>query len=254
MSGIMTRDQLVAEICDTVGKQTGATSVSGQPLSTRAQTFLNWGQKRIARFHSFYELDTLLTTAVTVANVKLYPMVTGTNNLGMLRPKDIHSIRLIDGTNANSRRLKRWSYKKMDMKIPDPTTYTTGRPIVYVRYGMSLEFFRIPDTAYSLSIRYPQWPTDFSTASQVSDYTDKDHILVTAGIMETYLALEEYTDAAVWYQRLMGLLIDAKRTEDDNVDWDPDGEPFRSDEQVQVGQPWSDPAGTPEDPLYGYSN
>ena len=40
----------------------------------------------------------------------------------------------------------------------------------------------------------------------------------------------------------------------DNVDWDPDGEPFRSDEQVQVGQPWSDPAGTPEDPLYGYSN
>jgi len=245
--GDLTRDQLVTEICDIVGKSVSGLGTSGTLLSTRVGTYyLNWSQRRIARYYSFHELDVITTTPVTAADTKTYTFST----LGLTRPKDIHSIILVDS--ANSRRLKRWSYKKFDKRIPDPTTYSTGRPSIYIRYGNQIELFRIPDAVYSMTIRYPQFPTPFTTGSQTSDFENKDELLITAGVMETYLALEEYTDAAVWYQRTLGMLKDAVMSDSNDVDWEPDGEPFNSDQNVDIGQPWISPAGSPEDPLYGY--
>lgn len=245
----MTRTQIIGEICDNVGKSRSATSVSATNLEDRVVNYLNWAQKRIARHYSFQELDILLTTAATVADIKRYPIESGTNNLGLVRPKDIQTIRLIDG--ENSRKLARWSTRKFDTKIPRPENYSTGRPSVYIRHGNFLELFRIPDAVYSMSVRYPQWPLDLSAAGQYTDFKDKDQLLVTAGTLETYLALEEYADAKVWYDRFEGQLTDAVRAEG-NMDWEPQAEPMNLESSYTSGEPYYDPFGDVGDPLYGY--
>ena len=247
--GTLTRDEFVTEICDTVGKSVSASAVSGATLQTRVRTYLNWAQARIARFYSFHELNTLYESAATVDGTKRYPMITGTSNLGLTRPKDISSIRLIDS--ENSRTLVRWSQRKFDKHFPYPTNYTEQRPKLYIRWGSYVEMFPIPDDAYTLHIRYPQWPTVLSTGTQTTDFEEKDQLLITGGILETYLALEEYDDAEVWYARFLGQLKDAVVAEGD-VDWEPQAEEFNAITGYSSGSPWTDPYGTPEDPLGGY--
>lgn len=239
---------MVTEIADIVGKSTDAASRSGALLSSRIQTFLNFAQKRIARHYSFHELNALSTTSATVSTIKEYPLESGTNNLGLANVKDISSIRLVDG--ENSRKLERWSYRKFDAHYPRPENYANARPSLYIRWVNKLELFRVPNDAYTLHIRYSKWPTDFSSGSQTSDYLNKDQLILTGGVLETYLALEEYVDARVWYERFLGQLKDAVDVEGD-VDWEPEAEQgaipaYRS------GEPWLDPHGSVDDPLWGY--
>lgn len=245
-----TRAQMVTEICDVVGKSVSATSRSGAELQDRVVDYLNWGQKRIARFHSFHELNTYNESAATVTSVKRYPLSTGTNNLGLVRAKDISSIRLIDS--ENSRNLVRWHYRKFDKYYPRPENYSEGRPRIYARWGDDLEFFRIPDAAYTLYIRYSQWAQDLTSATQTSDFQNKDQLLITAGILESYLALQEYNDVRVWLPIFIGQINDAKAAEGD-IDWEPEAEPHGEPPAYRSGQPWLDPYGGTEDPLYGYA-
>lgn len=245
----LTGAQIVTEVCDIVGKSTAASSVSGADLQDRVLKYVNWGQKRIARVYSFHELNVNKLTAATVTDIKTYPLETGTNNLGLTGVKDIHSIRLIDS--HNSRKLERWSYRKFDEYYPRPENYATGRPRIYARWGNAIDMFKIPSAAYTLYIRYSKWPTDLTTTTS-SDYSNKDQLLVTAGVMETYLALEEYADAKVWWERLLGMMNDAIKAEGD-VDWSPDAEPHISRPAYGSGEPYNDPFGTPDDPLYGYA-
>lgn len=246
----MTRDNFVNEICDIVGKKVSASAASGTRLDTRVQNYyLQWAQKRIARYYNFDELNTNYESATTVASVKRYPLESGTNNLGLTRPKDIFSIRLIDGD--NSRKLTRWSTRKFDRKIARPENYSEGRPRIYIKWSYSAEFFRIPDSAYTLHIRYPQWATDLTTSSQTSDFINKDHLIVTAGVLETYLALEEYESARIWFSKFKNEMKDAISVEGD-IDWEPQAEIGDFDTYAS-GSPWTDPYGTVNDPLYGYS-
>lgn len=243
----LTGSQIVTEVCDAVGKALTATARSGAQLQTRALTYVNFGQKRIARYHSFHELDALQESAATVDGIKRYPMVSGTNNLGLVRPKDIQSIRLIDSENSRIivRKHKRW----FDKRFPRPENYSEARPELYIRDGNNLEFFRIPDDAYTLYIRYPQWPTDLTTGS-TSTFENKDQLLITAGVFETYMALEEYVDAKIWYERMLGQLRDAIRAEGD-VDWEPMADGF-GEPGYRSASPWTDPFGQVGDPLHGY--
>ena len=138
------------------------------------------------------------------------------------------------------------------MRYPRPENYSNQRPRIYVRIGNAIEVFPIPDATYDTRIVYPQWPTPFSTATQTSDYDSKDQLLVVATIMETYLVLEEYQDAAVWYNKMLGMLMDAVKAEGD-VDWEPQAEPINMYNMGEFsGTPWAEPGAVYEDPLYGY--
>ena len=245
----LTRLQLVTHICDIVGKHLGATAPSGALLQDRVVTWLNFGQKRIANHYSFYELQVTSETPVTVANVKTYPLQDGTNNLGLSRVCSLNSIRLIDS--ENSRKLDFWHYRKFDKWYPRPENHSSSRPRIYSRWGNSLILFPIPDAVYSLYIRYGQIPNDLVADGQTSDFNDRDRLLLTAGVLETYLALEEYTDAKVWYELFLGQLTDEVASEGDE-DWEPEAEPHGGFPGYISGSPWSDPFGGTGDPLYNY--
>lgn len=245
------RLQMVTEICDIVGKSVGASSVSGATLKTRVENYyLNWAQRRIANHYSFYDLQQVKENAATVADVKLYPLESGDNNLGLSRVASINSIRLIDDN--SSRKLTFWHYRKFDQAYPYPEKFLTGKSTIYTRWKNTLTFFKIPDDAYTLKIRYGQHATPFTSDGQVSDFgEDKDELLVTAGVLQTYLALQEYGDAKVWYELFLGQLVDAVRAEGDE-DWEPQAEPYGKGGYTSA-EPWVDPYGASGDPLYGYS-
>lgn len=246
----MTRLQMVTEICDICGKAAGASSVSGSTLKTRVENYyLNWAQRRIANHYSFYDLQQVKENAATATSVKTYPLESGDSNFGLERVATINSIRLIDS--ENSRKLDFWHYRKFDKWYPRPENFATGRPRIYTRWKNSLVFFKIPDAVYTLHIRYGQYAAPLTSDGQLHDFgEDKDELLVTAGVLQTYLALQEYGDAKVWYELFIGQLTDAVRSEGDD-DWEPDAEPTGDPEYVS-GEPWLDPYGTSMDPLGRY--
>ncbi len=246
----LTTTQIVTEICDIVGKRLGASAPSGASLQSRVVNYLNFGQRRIARMANFDELCAVKEDAATVVSVKTYPITTGTNNLGLTRFKDFASIRLIDS--ENSRKLIRWSYRKFDALYPRPENFATQRPTIYTRWGSNVILFRIPDAVYTLHIRYNQWPTELTLGSGTSDFQEKDELLVATGVVETFLALEESADAAIWFKRFEELLDKVGIDDTYEPDWDPEGEPMSSHHGPESGTPWSDPSGTPQDPLFGY--
>lgn len=246
----MTVAEMLPIITDALGKSQNATAVSGALLSDRIINFLNWGQQRIARFYNFHELNTYTESAATVASTSRYPLVTGTNNLGLTRPKDIQSIRLIDG--ENSRILVRKSPRWFDQKFPLITNYADGRPHIYIRWGNDIELFRRPDAVYTLYIRYPQWATPLTAGSTASDFENKDQLLICAAILEGYLHFEEYKDAEVWTAKFLGLLQDAVHAEGD-IDWEPEASAMSSAPGGYTsGEPWIDPYASIGDALYGY--
>lgn len=246
MPSDLNRGQIVTEACDIVGKSVSGAAVSGATLQSRVQTYFNWAQTRIARYHSFHELNTYTDSASFTSGTKRYTFTT----LGLTRPKDIGSIILLD--TYNSRRLVRWNRVKFEKKVPRPENYSNQRPRIYTRLGNAIEVFYIPDATYTARIVYPQWPTALSSDASFSDFENKDQLLVFATVMETYLALEEYQDAAVWLPKVMGLLNDAKLAEGD-IDWEPQAAPINIVDPGNVsGSPWTEAGSVPDDPLYGY--
>lgn len=243
--------QMLPIIADGLGKSENATALSGALLKDRCIDFLNWGQQRMARFYSFNELNTYTESAATVASVSRYPLTSGTNNLGLTRPKDIQSIRLIDGT--NSRTLVRKSTRWFDKQYPLVTNFADARSSIYIRWGNDVELFRRPDAAYTLYIRYPQWASELTAGSTASDFENKDQLLITMAIMEGYLHFEQYDDAQIWLQKGLGLLMDAVRAEG-NIDWEPEAQAMGEGRGgYSSGEPWLDPYSNISDPLYGYA-
>ena len=166
---------------------------------------------------------------------------------------------------TNCKALIRWSYRKFDKWYPRPENFTSARPRIYLWFGTYIEMFKVPDAVYDLYIRVAHWPTELSTDGQTSDFQEKDELLVTAGVMETYLALEEYVDAKVWGNKFAGnryletgaiggMLRDTICADDADIDWEPEAEPGRSIPEYMSGTPYSDPYGSQGDPLYGYGD
>jgi len=244
-----TRDQFVTIIADALGKSQNATAISGSLLGTRCIDFLDWAHLRIGRAYSFNELNAVSDSVVaTVADIKTYPMVTGTNNLGLTRPKDIESIIILDS--QNSRKLRRWGVRRFDTQYPRPENYASGKPSIYIRHGMNVSLHRIPDAAYDLLIRYPQWAEAMTSSSQSSSYENKDDLIIAGAILEGYLHFEEYNDAAIWAERFKGLLHECIMAEG-NMDWEPEAVPMTK-AGFESGEPWIDPFGTSDDPLHNF--
>ena len=82
----LTGTQMITEVCDNVGKALTALSASSTNLEDRVLRYLNWGQRRINRAYTFREKEILYESAATVDGVLTYPLITGTNNLGLTRP------------------------------------------------------------------------------------------------------------------------------------------------------------------------
>ena len=204
---------------------------------------INDAHKNIARVKDFDELVLLDTTnAKTAAGVKSYHITT---DLALVRPKDIYTIRYMDG--VNSRKLEYVSPREIDEKIPYTEIFTTGRPKWYTRRGMSIELFRIPDAIKSLYILHSQWPIVLSADSDTTPYLYLDDVIITLGADIASSTLEG-GGVTSWFERAKQLLGIVLKEDETRPDIFYVAQPFSARERRVLGSYWLNPwqKGQPE--------
>jgi hypothetical protein len=196
---------------------------------------INDAQKVIASVKDFDELMTLDTAnAVTAVDQKLYNIDTG---LGLTRPKDIYSIRLMD--TDNSRKLTYVSLRKLDEVVPYTEMIGTGRSTYYTIRGRNIELYRIPDAIYHLYIQHSQWPTVQANDSDVTDYLNIDHVIVALATEMTIASLEgTSTDWFARAKQLLGIALNEEETRPDQVFV---AQPFNPYKVGPMGEYWLNP-------------
>lgn len=162
---------------------------------------INHAHKVIADVHDFDELMILDTTnAFTVAEQKSYHIV---DDLALVRPKDIYTIRYMD--EDNSRKLEYVSLRHLDSNVPYTEMVGSGRPYWYTQRGRYIEFYRIPDEAKPLYIQHSQWPDTLAEDGDESPFLNIDQVIVPLAADMT-LAIVEGLPVSSWTNRAQQLL------------------------------------------------
>jgi len=196
---------------------------------------INDAQKVIACVKDFDELMVLDTTnAATVDGTKLYHI---TDDLSLVRPKDIYSIRLMD--EAESRKLEFVPYRSLDSRVPYTELVGEGKSKYYTIRGEYIELFAIPDDAYNLYIQHSQWPTVLEDKTDETDYSNIDYVIVALATDMAIASLEGGSND--WLTRANQLLGFAKREDDERPDQARFAQPFRATNPLPPGSYWLNP-------------
>jgi hypothetical protein len=196
---------------------------------------INDAQRVVACVRDFDELKVLDTAnAKTVAGQKIYHIE---NDLKLVRPKDIYTIRLMDG--ANSRKLDYVPFRELDARVPYTEIATTGRPRWYTVRGRYIELFCIPDKSYDLYIQHSQWPRKLVNESDETDYLNIDHVIVALAADMAMSVLEGSSgDWAARAQQLLGISLTEEETRPDQMLV---ARPFQATPTYPVGSYWLNP-------------
>lgn len=196
---------------------------------------INDAHSVIACVKDFDELMTLDTThAVTVADQKLYDIE---DDLVLVRPKDIYSIRLMDA--ADSRKLEFVSFRELDSKVPYTEITGTGRPKYYTLRGKNVELYPIPDDAYTLYIQHSQWPATLEEETDETPYTRIDHVIVALATDMATASIEG--GGGDWLSRATQLLGQSINEEERRPDQVYVAQPFCPTRHPSIGQYWLNP-------------
>lgn len=169
----------------------------------RIQTILNLAQTRIARIHRWDELFHVEFAAPDYANS---PTTDSRLKLPE-RTRDIHSLRVIDGT--SSRKLIRTWPRRADEVHPNPGAYSTRKPHHYVRYADYAELIPVPDKSYTYRMRFDKWPTPLTLAAQQSDFEEKDDALIALATNWIFQSLGSYDKAGRWWTTYRDIINDS---------------------------------------------
>lgn len=237
----MTRLELLKEAANNVGRQLttlapdGVTAFKDRLITALNESVQPWAARAVTdESTDGYHFTEFNKTAdmSTVVGDKSYSLPQTL--------RDLYDLTLIDGN--NSWKLHAVSRRVIDRYYPDPTTYPARfRPRWYTRYGRAFEAIPIPDAIYTIRARYSTWPTDLSSDSQVTDFLNKDDVLIARLTGEAFGMLQEYdADAKEWYAKSQQLLLEAVLADPQDWDWEPTPIPFTASPTVH-GEYWTDP-------------
>lgn len=162
--GSMTRVEMETEIRGFLGGRSD--------LDSRLANILDLSQKRMVRLHNFHELEKLSYEAMSYTadkDVDKFMSLPGSI-------RKVRTIRLISGT--DSRLLTGKSRRAFDKFIPYPQEYATGKPEIYTRWKDVIEFWRIPDEAYRVELRWTKWPALLALSTDTAELENMDDILI----------------------------------------------------------------------------
>lgn len=228
--GTLTLDEMKVEVRANLGGRTDLNLL----LSTR----INLAQKRIARKHDWEELERTKVDANTATDTKSYDVATfvGETNNDLIR--DIHTIRLISG--SESRKLVRCTPAQADESIPYPENSASGKPFWYIWYGNYFEMIKIPNDAYTCYVRWSRYPETLVNGASTSDLKNKDDAIIALTTSWCFSSLKMREEAAHWYNIAKDLISDAKI--EDATDRDLT---IKSKDELGVKRPmgsyWNDP-------------
>lgn len=233
MAGVLTRTQIEAEILDNIAKAGTLTLQSGTTLGTRVTIWANRAQLWIARRADLLQY---VATAATVANQQSYAMPNGLRKL--------YTMVLQDG--LESRKITCVLPMEFDGKVPLPSSQLAQRSWFYVPYQdtQTFDLFPIPDAAYTLRLRYSLYPSDFTAATAVSQYTNCDDAIIAYGTMFAFRWLQELKDAASWASygdEIITKVIENYEESTMFPDWSPTAEGFSINSAYFTGEYYNNP-------------
>jgi hypothetical protein len=250
LGGILTRDELTEE----VSKNLAGRALDDDPTYARIYRHLNLAQQRIARAKgvkwSELKEERAIGIAVTGnvntdAFVDIYAKVLSGSAHKLRR---IHSIRIVENLSTDHKLVRRLP-RQWDRLFPDSRAYATSTSTSditnYVEWKNNIQLYRVPAAAYSLTLRYSRWPTDFSTQSTPSttksDLDGKDDMIIALATHNLLQSLGMREDAQQWFAIYSDLLRDAKADQDDEPDESriPDGTSETS--APYANEYWRDP-------------
>lgn len=201
-------------------------------------TALNLMQTRLARKHDFEELRTIESGSFVISGTPATDKFLAFSALGVTNPREIFSFRIIT-SDGRSRKLKQRSYRYLDENVPEPEYNSTGVPTDYIIWAESFEFWRVPDSTYNYEIRMSKWPTALvaSPGSAVSDFREKDDVLIMLTVSYLYNRLGEYERGARFWNVFKDMWADAQ-LEDRTL---PDLSLSPGLVRPSSSKPWSDP-------------
>lgn len=202
---------------------------------------VNDAQRLIARVQDFDELKTWKTSgSVTVTSQKVYHLET---DLLLTRPKDVYSLKLMDGT--NSRKLTWIDPRVLDNENPYPEGTAVQRSTHYTQRGLNVELIPIPDAAYTLHIFYSQWPLVLSADSDNMSFADVMQDVIVSLAAEMTNAILDPTPERLstdWAKRAQAYVTGSVFEHVQHPDRQWKAKPFNPAGDVNyAGEYWKDP-------------
>lgn len=225
--GTLTKLELQDEVRAGLGGRTD--------LDLRLGRFLNLAQHRLARRHDFDEMQIISSTQI---------FNTGSDNdrfLSLPTIREVYSIVLLDG--ASSKKLERITAQRMDRMQSMPEYFARNRPAQYTLWGNTIEMFPMTDATYTIRMRWTQWPLNFTLDTDVSQFRQKDDVLIEMALSYANYSLGKESEALKHEARAKMLLDEAEEVDRTNPDLNI--MPGQSDGQVAGtstgAEPWNDP-------------
>lgn len=171
----------------------------------RLGRFLNLAQQRLARMHDFDEME--------VFSQGLLQNTSSDDDRFLQLPtlREVYSIVLLDG--AQSRKLVGRTPTYMDRIHSKPEYWTRDRPLEYCVWGRYIETYPLPRQNFVLRMRWSAWPADLVKDADVSQFNQKDELLIELALTYAFRSLGKEEDAAKHEAFAKGLLAEAKETD-----------------------------------------
>ena len=209
----MTRNELQEQILWYMGNR-DVDSVTTSDGTILVHQWIGFALRLIARLHRFKELD-VVNTSLQITADTLY------TNL----PSNVRTIKnvwLIDGTESKKLGYKNPSW--IDRWYPNPTAFSTTKPVYYTRRGNvdRMEFVPLSDATYSLSCYFAMWPETLSLGSSEPEFSGLDDVIVAfgAGYGFSYLGKGYSEDMAMAFKNgndLLQIAVDVEKDVPDEI-------------------------------------
>lgn len=217
MSGSLTEAQLIVEVEAALGNR-----VDQQITPSRIVNALNLAQQRISRFYSFPELrQDWQATGIITGSPAIDKWLVLPQGI-----KVVHSFLLQD--QANSRKLIEKPWRMFDYNVPLPEFLAPDWPSYYTRFDLQVAMlFPIPLSPFAYFLRATMLPTPFvgttspTFGTQVSDFTDKDDVLISLASAYFLRTIGRHDIAQAWEAEALLRLKEAVATAEDHPDMDP---------------------------------
>ena len=228
--GTLTLDQLKVEVRAGLGNRTD--------LDPRLTRFLNLAQQRLARLHDFDEMEKI--------SLSEFPFTNKASDKYMSMPgiREVYSFKYIDTQGQSSRKLRQVEPRMWNTVIPAPQSYTRWKPTHYTLWANTIVLYPLASQAgLECELWWTKWPLDFNDNSPtvVSDFNQKDEILIELALVYAYNSLAKLDDAQVHWQRAMPLIAEALHTDMEKPDLDIRPGPSLNDAVQLPGEYWNDP-------------
>lgn len=233
--GTMTLIQLQAEVLANHANRADLADTAGLARITSA---LNRAQIVLARRKAkFEELERTEDKVLTFTGTPSIDRIFDFDTLTFENPHKIWSVRVLDG--LSTWKLVYVPNRKFDYTVPYPQADAVNKPRFYTIWQRSFEWFPVIDKVYTIRIRSSIWPATFTTAGQVSDFAEKDDLIINKATEILFRSLKMHADADKWRDEFESLADDVL-TNDNTV---PDAllTPMGAQDMAPNNNWWADP-------------